>query len=100
MPVCPECKGRKGGEAFINRGSDISMHSCEWVMCSLCKGSGDVSEELMRRRAAGQEWESERRKGGESVIETAERLGVSPSAITAVKRGRADPPGPPRPTQE
>lgn len=97
MVKCPECDGVGGGMAFINRGPDISAHSIENVTCTLCKGMGHVSAELMRKREIGRAWEDLRRLGGELVIETAERLGVSPSDITAVKRGLADPPGPARP---
>lgn len=89
--TCPRCDGKRGAHCFINRGEDIRTHSVEWRDCSTCGGTGTID----RRRAAlieqGQEMRNARVARRESLMEASRRMGISPSELSAIERGRQDP---------
>lgn len=88
---CPHCNGDGGGEAFINRGLDISTHTLEWVRCSTCQGDGVVSEERAALIAEGKAMRDARVVRMETLLEASRKLGIGPAELNAIELGRAPP---------
>ncbi len=86
--TCPRCVGDKQLFAFINRGPDISTHSCEMVDCDTCAGTGSVTEENLYAIAAGKDLRADRLQRGKTISEEAARLKMSPAEYSALERGR------------
>ena len=91
MPTCPHCNGEGGGEAFINRGLDISTHTVEWVRCLTCQGDGVVSDERAKLIAEGKAWRDARVARMEPLLEASRRLGMGPAELSTLELGRAPP---------
>jgi DnaJ-class molecular chaperone len=87
---CPHCNGEGGGNAFINRGPDISTHSVEWVRCRTCEGAGVISGERAVLVAQGKAMRDARVARQETLLEAARKMGITPSRLSAIERGRAD----------
>jgi hypothetical protein len=86
--VCPHCNGRGGGEAFINRGPDISTHSREWVDCMQCSGAKYVDADVVRRIEKGQAMRDARVARKQSLLEASQRMGISSAELSAIEHGR------------
>jgi hypothetical protein len=70
------------------------MCSGYWVAnseCFTCGGSGDVPEEFIYWRATGALIGKQRRMRGETMMDAAERLGISTSELSSMERGRKCP---------
>ena len=85
---CPHCKCDGRGEAFINRGPDISTLTKEWVRCRTCNGDGVVSDERASFIAEGKAWRDARVARQETLLEMSRRLGIGPAEISAIECGR------------
>jgi len=86
MPVCPDCNGAKGGQALVNyrdRGCVL-----EWADCSLCKGSGEVSDDTLARREEGRQRRADRIARHVSLHTEAETLGITVAELSAIEMGR------------
>lgn len=93
--LCTQCGGSGKVLAFINRGADISRHSLESIACRLCGGTGKVSAEKLQMKEAGELWyQKEAGKDG-TILDVANRLGLSMSEVSAIRHGRKPPPNSP-----
>lgn len=92
--TCPECDGRGTFAAFVDGHRPDGTAWGEFrpaVQCFLCGGAGKIPEEHLKWRAIGEAHRKARVKRMESIREAAERLGVSPSQLSAMEYGRLDP---------
>lgn len=86
---CPECSGRGHSAAFI---SAESGHRFEpELRCDFCAGSGKITAEQAGWLVRGRQMRNARVERHESLREVAIRLGLTPAAMSAMERGRADP---------
>ena len=93
MLRCQLCDGEGGWIGSANLGYDPEYGGCRrsplhYVKCEDCNGTGKWSEERKAAWDVGQAWEQERRKRGELIIETADRLGIKPSEVCDIRDGR------------
>lgn len=88
MQTCPHCNGKGDtGPVHINRGS--KPH--EWrdnVPCTLCMGSGQVSDDVIEACALGKALRDKRVANDESLREASKRLGMSPAELSRLEQGR------------
>lgn len=91
MTRCPHCNGDGGGEAFINRGPDISKHTLEWVRCMTCSGDGVISDERAGLIDLGRRMREARVERGETLLEASRRLGTDPAKLSKLEHGRGHP---------
>lgn len=84
MITCPSCNGRGGGEGFM-----CGPGNCGYgfISCSLCKKSGQVSEEAAKRYAFGRTMAKERIGRRVASKEEASRLGVDWPEWTRIESG-------------
>lgn len=75
---CPQCSG-----AGVLR---AALHPIEWE-CDLCAGKGAINEERQAAREAGRKAREERLQRRVTLRQEAERLGISPSALSRRERG-------------
>lgn len=87
--VCPRCKGRKGGPAFIDGATGGSFDP--FLACDLCKGEGAVSAQTVTWHEAGRAHYQARVARGESLMECATRLGIGVAELSGAEHGRRDP---------
>lgn len=85
---CPECKGvgDRGGFAIDSNGSFYNR-----VPCSLCRGGGAVASHRVAWWQIGRDHYRRRVERLEGIRECASRLGISPSQLSAMEHGRANP---------
>lgn len=89
--TCPNCAGEGGGQAFVNRGEDISKHSVEWITCRTCNGDGKITDERAECIAAGKRMRDVRVAKQETLLVASRRMGISPAELSDVEHGRAPP---------
>lgn len=87
---CPRCNGARTSAAFISL-ADGSSRYAPALPCSLCKGVGTVGAQAAAWFYVGRAHYEARVARMESVRECAKRLSVSPSELSAMEHGRADP---------
>lgn len=83
--TCPSCKGAKGGHGFVcgAKGGDV-----RWLPCSVCGGSGEVTEERAVRIQEGTAFRLDRAVSrGKTLREEAARLGVDMVELSAIEQG-------------
>lgn len=56
--------------------------------CPVCKGTNEVSEQVMQRVEICHQWREERRESDKSVRKEAERLGMTPSHLSKLENVR------------
>lgn len=84
---CPRCSGKKDTIVFVNTGQDSSKHYCELRACSLCLGSGYVTQDTIDAIEKGKALRQERVSKGMTLREAALREGVSIAAISQRENG-------------
>ena len=94
-PLCTRCGGSGRVRAFINRGADISRHSLVDIDCLLCGGTGKVSAEKLKMEEAGRLWYQKQAGKDGTILDVANRLGLSMSEVSAIRHGRKPPPNSP-----
>lgn len=86
--ICPDCKGNgRTGPVHLNKGDEAH----EWVesmTCLTCHGNGKIEPDFLARRIRGGLIRQARVGRGESIMQAAERYGVTPSQWSAVERGQ------------
>lgn len=87
--TCPNCDGEGGGQAFVNRGEDITKHSVEWITCRTCNGDGKVTDERAECIAAGKRMRDARVARQESLLAASKRMGIGPAELSDIEHGRA-----------
>jgi len=88
--ACPSCAGVGTFAAFVDRDDGTGCYDPA-VPCPRCKTSGRVPIEQLRWAEAGAVYRKARVARGESLMEAAQRLGLSPAAVSAMEQGRSDP---------
>jgi hypothetical protein len=92
--TCPACKGEpaKSVLAFFNTGQDYRQHYVKEVVmpCRVCNGAGSVTGWVLMRHHKGRKHRSDRVERGETLFHAAQRLGVSPSELSAYELGYSD----------
>lgn len=89
MSKCLICDGRGWtGPVHVNFGPDRPGEWRDRMKCSDCGGTGKWSEDRLQAYLAGQQMQRERLARGETIMETARRLGVRPSEISAREFGK------------
>jgi hypothetical protein len=86
LMICPNCQGRKtvfGIQHFNSGVADIGEHTC-----TVCKGTGNVLPEHLRRLEEGERIRRDRLSKGLSISEAAEQLGISISDLSDLEHGR------------
>jgi hypothetical protein len=91
---CPACEGKpaKPTTAFFNTGPDWRKHYVAEVtlICQVCKATGIVTDYALMRYHKGWQHMADRKERGETLFHAAQRLGVSPSQLSAYELGYAD----------
>jgi hypothetical protein len=59
----------------------------EWLPCSTCAGTGEITAERAEAYRQGRELRNRRIAADRSLREEAKRLGVSPVALSRMERG-------------
>jgi len=85
---CPTCEGKKFGIAHFNTGPDSSKHRWGEVACFTCNGVGSITDEHAKRIKDGKARREARIARGESMMESAARLGITVVALSALEHGR------------
>jgi len=85
--VCPSCDGNQTTLVHVNT-KDPTTHGLRWMACSTCGGVGKVSEDHLRRMGIGRKLREDRRARGLSLMQEAERLGISVVELSNMERGR------------
>jgi hypothetical protein len=86
---CPYCDGRGSTSAFVDTG-DSGWYDPN-LPCSLCRGSGHISQRTAVWLIIGQEHSRKRKARDESIRECARRLGIRAAELSGMEHGRADP---------
>lgn len=86
---CPSCSGKGTTAAFVD--TETRGWFDPSLPCSLCRGTGKISEQQMAWRTAGRIHYRERVARQESIMECAQRLGIRSAELSAMEHGRADP---------
>lgn len=75
--ICPDCQGR-GSSTGIAHGTFNGRRGCREMSfrCSFCKGSGEATPEMMKRREFGERLTAKRRAEDLSQRELCKRLGI------------------------
>lgn len=83
---CPRCDG--GGQlfAFVNMGNQPGYAGPK--NCTVCKVTGLITDEHMRRIIAGRTAREARLSRGETLMQAARRKGVSALEISRFERGQ------------
>lgn len=73
---CPQCDGT-GSYQGLAHGVFDGRRGCRWIThtCSFCKGTGMATEEMMARRAFGEQLRTKRRAEDLSLRELCKKLG-------------------------
>lgn len=87
--TCPSCDGRRTFAAFVDGPSGGRYEPA--MPCSLCKGTGVVQPHVVAWMVTGRAHRGRRVNRGENLRECAVRLGITPSELSAMENGRADP---------
>lgn len=83
--TCPDCNGEKGGNAFA---CGPSGSGYRWVDCSICKGTGQVTEAHAERYEFGRRMWSERiQERCITLRSEAHRLGVPVVEWSQIEHG-------------
>lgn len=88
MKQCPFCRGEKGSNCHVNTGLDSSKHYWQWFDCKQCKGTGQVTDKHYDHWINSKTIRAERIASGETMIQRAERLGVSVAQVSSMETGR------------
>jgi ribosome-binding protein aMBF1 (putative translation factor) len=86
---CPECKG-KGcyhSQRFVNSTSGCRYEEGERE-CGTCKGTGSITDDHAERIKQGEARRRDRISRDMSLREEAKRLGIKPSELSDIERGR------------
>lgn len=86
--ICPTCDGAKVGQGIAcgPAGSRVGM-----IMCSTCRGMGEISEERAGWIERGTKLRWFRTARGLSLREAAKRFGVYPAVWSDAEHGKIDP---------
>lgn len=86
---CPLCNGEKGSICHHNTGLDSSRHYWGWADCLTCKGTGTVDIQTLSNIEIGKKLRLARLYAGLSLMDAANKYGVSPATISGIEnRGR------------
>jgi RecJ-like exonuclease len=88
--TCPHCRGRGSFDAFVER-EDGSGGYEEGIQCRTCRGAGVVSDTQKLWIDRGALCRLDRVKRGESLMQAADRLGLSPAIVSGMEQGKSDP---------
>lgn len=88
--TCPHCQGRGTFAAFVSRGDGSGGYE-EGIPCRTCRGVGTVSNTQKLWIDRGALCRFERQKRGESLMQAAQRLGLSPATVSGMEQGKHDP---------
>lgn len=83
--ICPDCDGKK---QVFQIACGPSGSRAGWVDCDRCGGTGEITAEQAGRIAAGRARRQERIARDVSLMEEAKRLGMRPSELSAIERGK------------
>ena len=86
MHSCPNCTDGKV-TAFVNRGPDIDTHSIETFPCATCGGTAKIDDELAGWIIKGKAARDARVVRRESLLEAANRMGITPGELSQIERG-------------
>lgn len=85
---CPDCKGAgKSGPVHINRG-DKPHEWRESMDCQFCQGSGHIDQDHKDSRDLGEKLRAKRAEREETLMAASIRLGLKPSELSGLERGR------------
>jgi DnaJ-class molecular chaperone len=88
MATCWYCEGKGStGPVHVNRG-ELGGEWIETMSCRECGGTGQWTDDRAARFYEGQKIRALRIARGESIGEAAKRMGISPSGVSAIERGR------------
>lgn len=88
MKQCPFCLGKKGSTCHVNTGLDSSEHRREWIDCSQCGATGEITEHHHEHVIKARTKRKERVARGETMRDAADRLGISVAKLCAMETGR------------
>lgn len=82
MITCPRCHGKKEilGLSFSAKKSVV-------LVCDICNGHGEITEEKQQLINIGAQRKSDRIARGMTLRKEANRLGLKPSILSAIERG-------------
>lgn len=86
MITCLGCEGRKAGPAFVDYADGSG--ELKIVACHTCKGIGEITEEHAERMKVGAQLRRDRLNRRLTLNDEAKRLGITPTALSAVEFGR------------
>lgn len=89
MQTCPECKGegKYYSRRFVNRVGGCTYNEGEQI-CSTCVGYGSITDEHAERIKQGEARRRDRISRHVSQREEAAQLGIEPSELNDIERGR------------
>lgn len=85
---CPSCNGAGKLCAHFNTGRDSSKHYFGYYKCFRCSGAGSLNDEWVSKGEAAR---LERRMRKLTLLEAANKLGVSPSTLSSMEAGKIEP---------
>ena len=93
MSICPHCNGERQVFVFADghHADGTPFHSNGLRNCSTCGGSGEITEEHVRRIKVGRERREERLSAGLSLREASRLAGISAAELSAIECGRPSP---------
>jgi len=98
--ICPSCNGAKGSEGFVvcdtRKGPSGWNSGPRWFPCTLCRGSGEITDEQEQWRLRGLEMKAARLAADRSVSEEAKRRDIKVSVLCDMEHGRINPEEPKR----
>lgn len=89
MQTCPECKGegKYYSRRFVTRTTGCDYEEGEQT-CFTCDGSGSITDAHATRIEQGRMLRENRKARGLSLRQEAQRLGMKPSELNDLERGR------------
>ena len=93
--ICPSCNGAKGSEGFVicdtRKGPSGWSTVPRWFPCTLCRGSGEITDEQDQWRIVGAEMKAGRLAADLSLTEEAKRRKMKVSVLSDMEHGRIKP---------
>lgn len=89
MLTCSRCDGRRTTHAFIDGPTGGRFDPA--FPCSLCHGTGEVTEQTAEWLAVGTAHRLDRVARQISIMACARKIGVTPAELSSMEHGRTDP---------
>lgn len=88
--VCPRCHGKPSPPRvyYATKSDGSCVSGVDASPCALCGGTGHVPPEKATAFARGAQMRRARLAIGESLMEAAKRMGITPAELSAREHGR------------